>query len=63
MNMDKHTVLLKKPPPLIHAGSVNVIQGYLLKRDYLGEPGDAPLVTDTRLSRPPNNLLSDWRIV
>jgi hypothetical protein len=29
---------------LIHAGSVNGIKGYLLKKDYLGEPGrDAPL--------------------
>ncbi len=30
-------------PDLIHAGSVNGIQGYLLKKDYLGEPGDVPL--------------------
>ncbi|MET3544732.1 hypothetical protein ABID47_001326 [Paenibacillus favisporus] len=30
-------------PELIHAGSVNGIQGYLLKKDYLGEPGDVPL--------------------
>ncbi|WP_153047501.1 hypothetical protein [Paenibacillus sp. EZ-K15] len=30
-------------PDLIHAGSVNGIKGYLLKKDYLGEPGDVPL--------------------
>jgi hypothetical protein len=31
-------------PDLIHAGSVNGIAGYLLKKDYLGEPGrDVPL--------------------
>ncbi|WP_212983966.1 hypothetical protein [Paenibacillus cineris] len=30
-------------PDLIHAGSVNGIRGYLLKKDYLGEPGDVPL--------------------
>ncbi|MCM2998633.1 hypothetical protein M3647_14185 [Paenibacillus cellulositrophicus] len=30
-------------PDLIHAGSVNGMQGYLLKKDYLGEPGDVPL--------------------
>lgn len=30
-------------PDLIHAGSVNGIKGYLLKKDYLGEPGDALL--------------------
>ncbi|MFC7677372.1 hypothetical protein [Paenibacillus sp. GCM10028914] len=30
-------------PELIHAGSVNGIKGYLLKKDYLGEPGDVPL--------------------
>lgn len=30
-------------PDLIHAGSVNGIDGYLLKKDYLGEPGDVPL--------------------
>ncbi|OAB42767.1 hypothetical protein [Paenibacillus antarcticus] len=30
-------------PDLIHAGSVNGIKGYLLKIDYLGEPGDVPL--------------------
>jgi hypothetical protein len=30
-------------PDLIHAGSVNGNQGYLLKKDYLGEPGDVPL--------------------
>lgn len=30
-------------PDLIYAGSVNGIKGYLLKKDYLGEPGDVPL--------------------
>lgn len=30
-------------PDLIHAGSVNGIDGYLLKKDYLGEPGNVPL--------------------
>ena len=30
-------------PDLIQAGSVNGIKGYLLKKDYLGEPGDVPL--------------------
>ena len=31
-------------PDLIHAGSVNGITGYVLKKDYLGEPGrDVPL--------------------
>lgn len=30
-------------PDLIHAGSVNGIKGYLLKKDYLGEPGDVLL--------------------
>ncbi|MDR9748563.1 hypothetical protein RJQ12_24505 [Paenibacillus taichungensis] len=30
-------------PNLIHAGIVNGIKGYLLKKDYLGEPGDVPL--------------------
>ncbi|MBP1996205.1 hypothetical protein [Paenibacillus eucommiae] len=30
-------------PDLIHAGSVNGIKGYLLKKDYLGEHGDVPL--------------------
>ncbi|MGG4346592.1 hypothetical protein [Paenibacillus lautus] len=30
-------------PDLVHAGSVNGINGYLLKKDYLGEPGDVPL--------------------
>ncbi|WP_143021611.1 hypothetical protein [Paenibacillus sp. OK060] len=30
-------------PNLIYAGSVNGIKGFLLKKDYLGEPGDVPL--------------------
>ncbi|WP_211220800.1 hypothetical protein [Paenibacillus terrigena] len=30
-------------PDLIHAGSVNGINGYMLKKDYLGEPGNVPL--------------------
>ncbi|BBH20258.1 hypothetical protein Back11_16030 [Paenibacillus baekrokdamisoli] len=30
-------------PDLIHGGSVNGIKGYLLKKDYLGEPGGVPL--------------------
>lgn len=34
---------VERLPDLIHAGSVNGIKGYLLKKDYLGEPGDVPL--------------------
>ncbi|OAB25880.1 hypothetical protein PMSD_26835 [Paenibacillus macquariensis subsp. defensor] len=34
---------IKMLPDLIDAGSVNGIKGYLLKKDYLGEPGDVPL--------------------
>lgn len=30
-------------PDLIHGGSVNGIKGYLLKKDYLGEPDGVPL--------------------
>ncbi|MCV4231242.1 hypothetical protein OHJ21_08695 [Virgibacillus sp. LDC1] len=39
----EETTSVEMLPDLIHAGSVNGIKGYLLKKDYLGEPGDVPL--------------------
>ena len=39
----KEATSVEMLPDLIHAGSVNGIEGYLLKKDYLGEPGDVPL--------------------
>jgi len=38
------TTFVEILPDLIHVGSVNSIEGYVLKKDYLGEPGrDVPL--------------------
>ena len=39
----EETTSVEMLPDLIHAGSVNGIDGYLLKKDYLGEPGNVPL--------------------
>ncbi|MDQ0111961.1 hypothetical protein [Paenibacillus harenae] len=40
---DEEATSVDMLPDLIHAGSVNGIKGYLLKKDFLGEPGDVPL--------------------
>ncbi|WP_222708690.1 hypothetical protein [Paenibacillus sp. N3.4] len=40
----EETTSVEMLPDLIQAGSMNGIKGYLLKKDYLGEPGrDVPL--------------------